>query len=49
MNNIMSFLERAKLGMEELSKQSPVTLKIAKQQVKRLKVESISKVKKQRT
>lgn len=48
MNYTMSFQERAKLGLEQLSKQSPVTLKMAKQQALRLKTQSTSKVKKQR-
>ena len=44
----MSFQERAKLGLEQLSKQLPVTLKMAKKQVQQLKIQSVSKVKKQR-
>ena len=44
----MSFQERAKLGLEQLSKQSPVSLKMAKEQVEQLKIKSITKVKKQR-
>lgn len=48
MNYKMSFQERAKLGLEQLSKQSPVTLKMAKLQAQKLKEESISKLKKQR-
>jgi hypothetical protein len=48
MNYTMSFQERAKLGLEQLSKQSPVTLKMAKQQAQQLKARSISKAKKQR-
>lgn len=44
----MSFQERAKLGLELLSKQSPVTLKMAKKQVQMLKAKSISNNKKQR-
>jgi hypothetical protein len=46
MNYKISFQERAKLGMEVLSKQSPVTLEKARAQVARLKEESQSKVKK---
>ena len=48
MNYTMSFKERAKLGLEQLSKQSPVTLKMAKQQAQQLKAKSTSRVKKQR-
>jgi hypothetical protein len=48
MNYFMSFQERAKFGLEQLSKHSPVTLKMAKQQLEQLKTKSISKVKKQR-
>ena len=44
----MSFAERAKLAMELLSKQSPVTLKEAKAQAIRVKNRSKSKKKKQR-
>ena len=44
----MSFQERAKLGMENLSKQLPVTLDQAKNQIEFLKANSKSKVKKQR-
>jgi hypothetical protein len=39
----MSFQERAKLGLEELSNQLPVTLEMAKEQALRLKNRSISK------
>lgn len=42
----MSFQERAKLGMEKLSKQLPVTLEKARKQVKTLKNQSSSKNKK---
>jgi hypothetical protein len=42
----MSFQERAKLGLESLSKQLPVTLKQAKDQVKKLKTQSRSNQKK---
>ncbi|WP_314810632.1 hypothetical protein [Capnocytophaga granulosa] len=48
MNLKMSFTERAKLAMELLSKQSPVTLKEAKAQAIRVKNRSQSKKKKQR-
>ncbi|WP_165587173.1 hypothetical protein [Flavobacterium sp. MEB061] len=47
MNYKISFQERAKLGMEILAKQGPVTLEQARAQVKRLKEASTSKVKKQ--
>ncbi len=47
MNCNLSFQERAKLSMEQLSKQQPVTLKEAKAQVIWLKKVSISKNKKQ--
>ncbi|MET3030759.1 hypothetical protein [Flavobacterium johnsoniae] len=46
MNYKISFKERAKLGMEILSKQSPVTLEKARAQVERLSQASKSKVKK---
>jgi hypothetical protein len=45
----ISFQERAKLAMEHLSRQSPVTYEKALEQVKRLKEMSQSKVKKQST
>ncbi|MFM2213498.1 MAG: hypothetical protein RL427_761 [Bacteroidota bacterium] len=48
MNYMMSFQERAKLGLEKLSKQSPVTLAMAKKQAQLLKTKSTSKLKKQR-
>ena len=48
MNYTISFQERAKLGLEQLSKQSPVTLTMAKKQVELLKTKSISKNKKER-
>lgn len=48
MNYKISFQERAKLGMEILSKQSPVTLEKARAQAERLSEVSKSKVKKQR-
>ncbi len=44
----MSFQERAKLGLEQLSKQSPITLAMARRQAQKLKTQSISKNKKQR-
>ena len=49
MNYNISFQERAKLGMEILSKQSPVTLEKARAQAKRLSQASQSKEKKQRS
>ncbi|WP_229734147.1 hypothetical protein [Flavobacterium orientale] len=49
MNYNISFQERAKLGMEILSKQSPVTLEEARAQAERLRQASKSKVKKQRS
>lgn len=48
MNYKISFQERAKLGMEILSKQSPVTLEKARAQAKRLSENSRSKEKKKR-
>lgn len=48
MNCKLSFQERAKLGMEILSKQSPVTLEKARAQAERLRKASQSKEKKQR-
>lgn len=44
----ISFEERAKLSMEQLSKQQPVTLAEAKAQAKWLKTSSTSKNKKQK-
>ena len=44
----MSFRERAKLGLEQLSKQSPVTLTMARKQAQQLKTKSTTKSKKQR-
>ncbi len=38
----MSLQERARLGMEQLSKQSPVTLEIARKQAEKLRVQSKS-------
>lgn len=49
MNYNLSFQERAKLGMEMLSKQSPVTLEEARAQAKRLSQTSQSKSKKRQT
>ncbi|MDX8576896.1 MULTISPECIES: hypothetical protein [Elizabethkingia] len=49
MNYKISFQERARLGMEMLSKKSPVTLAKARAQAKRLSQASQSKVKKQRS
>ena len=46
MNYKISFQERAKLSMEQLSKQSPVTLEEAKAQAIWLKKVSSSKIKK---
>lgn len=48
MNYTISFQERVKLAMEQLSKQSPVTLENAKKQVEFLKQKSTSKNKKHR-
>ncbi|MCB9426613.1 MAG: hypothetical protein H6584_06250 [Flavobacteriales bacterium] len=48
MNYKISFQERAKLGLEMLSKQLPVTLEEAKAQAIRLRQASKSKVKRQR-
>lgn len=47
MNCKISFEERAKIGMEMLSKQKPVTLEEAKAQAKWLSEMSTSKDKKQ--
>lgn len=49
MNYKISFQERAKLGLEMLSKKSPVTLEQARAQAKRLSLASQSKVNKQRS
>ena len=43
MNYTISFQERVKLAMEQLSKQSPVTLENAKKQVEFLKQKRIIK------
>lgn len=48
MNYIISFQERAKLSLELLSKQSPVTLEMAPNQVQKLKAQNKSENKKQR-
>tara|TARA_R110000868_G_scaffold76573_5_gene220156 strand:- start:3076 stop:3288 length:213 start_codon:yes stop_codon:yes gene_type:complete len=40
MNTQLTFEERAKLGMSELSKQPPVTLEFAIQQAKKLSLQS---------
>lgn len=48
MNYTMSFQERAKLGFEQLSKQSPVTLAMARKQAQLLKLKSITKKNKKR-
>ena len=48
MNYIISFQERGKLSLEQLSKQSPVTLEMARNQVQKLKAQSKSYNKKQR-
>ncbi|WP_198540736.1 hypothetical protein [Capnocytophaga stomatis] len=44
----ISFQERAKLSMENLSKQLPVTLEEAREQVQWLKKKSKTKVRKRR-
>jgi hypothetical protein len=46
MNYKISFQERAKLSLEQLSKQPPITLEEARAQAKRLSQESQSKEKK---
>lgn len=48
MNFTISFQERAKLGLEQLSKQSPVTLEMARLQAQKLKSQSMSENKKQK-
>jgi len=48
MNYKISFQERAKLSMEQIAKQGPVTLEQARAQAKWLKEVSTSKEKKQR-
>jgi hypothetical protein len=47
-NSRMTFQERAKLGMEELTKQLPITLEKAIKQLQILKEQSASKIKKSR-
>lgn len=49
MNYKISFQERASLGMEILSNQSPVTVEQARAQAQRLSQASKSKMKKQRS
>jgi len=49
MHSKISFQERAKQARQILSKQQPVTLEQAKQQVLRLKKESTQKNRKQRS
>ena len=49
MNYNISFQEMAKLGMEIVSKQPPVSLVAAKKQVEKLKKLSTQKNKKQRS
>ncbi len=49
MNYNISFQERAKLGMEIISKQQPISLQAAKKQVEKLKKLSTQKNKKQRS
>jgi hypothetical protein len=46
MNSKMSFQEMGRLGIEKLSKQSPVTLDEAREQVRRLKARTATKSKK---
>jgi len=48
MNYKLSFQERAKISMEQLSKQKPVTLEEARAQAEHLRKASQSKEKKQR-
>ncbi len=49
MSYAISFQERTKLGIEQQSKQLPVTLEEARKQVEWLKTKSTSKSKKQRS
>ncbi len=49
MNYTISFQERAKLAMEQLSKQQPVTLEMARKQALNLMTQSKSENKKQRS
>jgi hypothetical protein len=48
MKNKMSFQERAQLGFEEVSNQSPVSLEMAGDQAERWKIKSVSKNTKKR-
>ncbi len=48
MNFTISFKERARLGLEQLSKQLPVTLEMARNQAQRFKTQSKSEHKKRR-
>jgi len=48
MNYTLSFEERSKSGLEQLSKQSPVTLALARKQAQQFQSKSISKNNKQR-
>lgn len=48
MNYKLTFEERAKISMEQLAKQGPVTLEQARAQAKRLSENSTSKEKKKR-
>lgn len=43
MKSNISFQERAKLAMEIIAKQSPMTLEMARLQIQRIKERSISK------
>ena len=45
----ITFQERAKLGLEQLSEQSPITLRKARLQAQKLKTLSLSKNKKLRS
>jgi len=45
---MMSFQERAKLGLELLSKQSPITLAKARSQAQKLRTQSTTNNKKQK-
>ncbi len=47
MNYKLSFQERAKIGLEQLAKQKPVTIEEARAQAERLRKASQSKDKKQ--
>ncbi|MEB2787295.1 hypothetical protein [Algoriphagus persicinus] len=48
MNYAISFKERVKLGLEQLSKQLPITLEMVRIQAQKLKAQSKSENKKQR-